>query len=314
MTGRTHPTEAGLRFLLGLAEMARPVISAGILVEQLGDEAGPLIDSGSLVPDSGRRSILLAVGETEVDIPVERDGVTGKMRCFHPEAGFMDVDPGRLGAYCLDLGCLPGIVRSLLDMPTSVKPLPLVPDLLWDLGEDYLTQRKFPIYLVRRLGRVDVHARILDALGPRRARGPSLLLTIGAVPRHLALPPEYRAIAVTDSLVPDGRGVRLDKAILRGVLVGGGVPAVSGPLFHTIDFDVVTVHGKDHAFPGPKQRALIRQLVEAFLAGQPRCLTAKVLENAEYKDSVNTLAKAFGKRDDWRKFIAEEGGSCWIFL
>ncbi len=314
MTGRPYPSEAGLRFLLGLAELAKPAISADILVEQLGDDAGPLIEAGYLVSDGGKRSILVPVGETEVDVPVERDAATGRLRCFHPEAGFMDIDPRRLGALHLDPGCLPGIARSLLDMPTSVKPLPLVPDLLWDLGEDYLTQRKFPIYLARRLGRSGVHTRILDALAPRRARGPSLLLTTGIVPDHVALPPEIRAIAIIDSLVPDHRGVRTDKAILRGALLGGAVPASGGPLSHTTDFEVVTVHGQEYAFRGLKQRVLVRQLVEAFKAGQPRCLTAKVLEIAEYKDSVNTLAKAFGGRNDWREFITEEGGSCWVFL
>lgn len=314
MSRMTTLSETGLRFLLGLAEVVRPVISAGILTEQLGDEARVLIDVGCLIPDGNRKTVLVTVGESEVDVPVVRDGITGQFRCFHPDQGFLEVDPLRLGTFRLDTDRLPEIAIRLLGMSANTKPMTLVPDHLWDLGQDYLTKKKFPIYLARRLGRPDVHDRIVEALGPRRARGASLLLTTGAIPRHLALPPEYRTIPIADGLVPSGCGVLLDKAILRGVLLGGGTPADNGPLSHTADFDVVTVHGKDYAFRGPKQRAVVRQLIEAFLGGQPRCLSARVLENAECNDSVNTLAKVFGKRDDWRDFITEEGGACWISI
>lgn len=306
-------SETGLRFLLGLAELTRLVISSGILTEQLGAEARSLIDAGYLIPDSNRKTVLVTVGESEVDLPVMSDG-TGKLRCFHPDRGFLDVDPVQLGTFRLDTDRLPEIAINLLGMPASTKPMTLVPDHLWDLGQDYLTAKKFPIYLARRLGRPDVHDRIAKALGPRRARGPSFLLTTGAIPRHLALPPEYRAITIADALIPNGHGVQLDKAILRGVLLGGGIPTDNGPLTHSIDFDVVTVHGKEYRFRGQKQRDVVRQLIEAFHAGQPQCLTAKVLEGAEYSDTVNTLAKAFSGRTDWREFIAEDGGACWIFL
>lgn len=313
MSSMTIPSETGLRFLLGLAELARPVISSGILAEQLGDEARAVIDTGYLIPDGNRKSILVTIGESEVEVPVERDG-SGKLRCFHPDRGFLEVDPLRLGTFRLDTDRLPEITVNLLGMPANTKPMTLVPDHLWDLGQVYLTTKKFPIYLARRLGRPDIHDQIAEALRPRRARGPSLLLTTGAIPRHIALPMEYRAVAIADGLISNDQGVLLDKAILRGVLLGSGGPANNGPLTHSINFDVVTVHGQEYPFRGVNQREIVRQLVEAFQAGQPRCLTAGVLEAAGCGNTVNTLAKAFGRRTDWRDFIAEDGGSCWIFL
>ena len=314
MSRMTTLSETGLRFLLGLAELARPVISSGILAEQFGAGARALIDAGHLIPDGNRKNVLVTVGESEVDVPIMRDGNTGQFRCFHPDRGFLDVDPLRLGTFRLDTDRLPEIAVNLLGMPTNTKPMTLVPDHLWDLGQVYLTTKKFPIYLARRLGRPDIHDQIAEALGPRRARGPSLLLTTGTIPKRLAVPPEFRAIPIADCLVLSGHGVLLDKAILRGVLLGGGMPADGGPLTHSAEFEVVTVHGKEYRFRGQKQRDVVRQLVEAFQAGQPQCLTARVLEGAEYSDTVNTLAKAFSGRTDWRDFIAEEGGSCWIFL
>ncbi len=76
------------------------------------------------------------------------------------------------------------------------------------------------------------------------------------------------------------------------------------------DGAAVTVYGKRYSFSGSKQRAVIRQLFEAWQSGQPERLTAEVLENAGYSDSVNTLAKAFSKRPDWRDFIEEQHGRC----
>ena len=79
------------------------------------------------------------------------------------------------------------------------------------------------------------------------------------------------------------------------------------------DGAAVTVHGKRFAFRGSKQRIVIRRLYEAWEAGSPDCLTAEVLEAAGYSGGVNTLAKAFSGRTDWREFIAEEHGRCRMF-
>lgn len=76
---------------------------------------------------------------------------------------------------------------------------------------------------------------------------------------------------------------------------------------------MVTVLGNKYRFTGVKQRAIIRHLHEAYASGTPECITSQVLEAAECGASVNTLAKAFAGREDWRDFIAEEGGRCWMF-
>jgi hypothetical protein len=42
-------------------------------------------------------------------------------------------------------------------------------------------------------------------------------------------------------------------------------------------------------------------------------LTAEVLEIAGYRDSVNTLGKAFSGNRVWKTFIGEGRGYCWMF-
>ena len=45
-----------------------------------------------------------------------------------------------------------------------------------------------------------------------------------------------------------------------------------------------------------------------------RAVDRRSLETAGYSDSVNTLAKAFSKRSDWRDFIEEKHGLCWFSI
>jgi len=108
-------------------------------------------------------------------------------------------------------------------------------------------------------------------------------------------------------------GLAVDSDILAARL-DGSRHRDGNPLTHSEDYSVVTVHGKDYPFTGIKQRALVGQLVEAFEAGSSNCLTAKVLEEAGYSTSVNTIAKAFSGRADWREFIEEGGGTCRIII
>lgn len=65
------------------------------------------------------------------------------------------------------------------------------------------------------------------------------------------------------------------------------------------------MRGKRYKFTGSKQRAIIRQLYEAWVSGEPERLTTEVLEIAGYRDSVNTLGKAFSGNRDWKTFIGE---------
>ena len=52
--------------------------------------------------------------------------------------------------------------------------------------------------------------------------------------------------------------------------------------------------------------------LEAWQKGERECLTAAVLASADSGDQVRTLGKAFKGRTDWREFIKEERGRCWI--
>ena len=60
-------------------------------------------------------------------------------------------------------------------------------------------------------------------------------------------------------------------------------------------------------------RQIVRQLVEAYQTGSPICLTASILTEADCGNSVNDPRQGVLGTPDWRDFIKEEAGNCWIF-
>lgn len=57
---------------------------------------------------------------------------------------------------------------------------------------------------------------------------------------------------------------------------------------------------------------ILRILVDAYNRDEPICLTTKVLLDVKAGSHVTNLARAFSGNKDWRKFIKEDAGHCWI--
>jgi hypothetical protein len=123
--------------------------------------------------------------------------------------------------------------------------------------------------------------------------------------------PGHEIVVVRDVL-DHGLGIVIDSAILAA-RIDGEHKRRDGAIWHSADFGLIRVNAKDYRFTGSKHRQIVRQLVEAYQTGSPICLTASILVEADCGNSVNTLAKAFSGRQDWRDFIKEEAGNCWIF-
>ena len=72
-------------------------------------------------------------------------------------------------------------------------------------------------------------------------------------------------------------------------------------------------HGdKILTFGGDKQRLLLQIMFAAYWSGSPGLRVAAVLEEAGYGGQVNSLKKAFGRRENWQAFIKFDDGNCWI--
>jgi len=221
---------------------------------------------------------------------------------FSPSAGWMPVSGDQLTAYTI---CFPDLFQVLLaplDMSSREAPEELVRGLIWEVGDVRLPGRgkRVSVWIARRLADLSVWSEFTTAAQARPAPGLRVVINLTA---GRLMEPTYRGheiIPLKD--VISGDGLAVDPGLLAA-RISSGAPTADAPIVVTADGASVNVRGKPYPFTGTKQRAIIRHLYQAWQSGEPECLTAAVLETAECGASVNTLAKAFSGRSDWRDFI-----------
>ena len=305
---------ASLELLLNAVETPEAAISGAVLDDYHAFESVALKNAGLLKPDGHEAASASLTDHDDVPVTLSWSAEDGGLGYFSPTAGWVTVVEDRIARFRVDFPVLLARLMVQTDVSSRSGPAPLVPDLLWEIGDVRLGRRtqRVPIWFARRLHERSVWRQINDIAKARPTSGLRVVLT--STPSH-RFPDEVIAghllVGIRD-VIDFATGLTIHPDILAARLDGSHHR--SGELLsHSADYSVITVHGKDYRFTGVKQRALVSQLVEAFKAGSPVCLTAKVLEDAGYRLSVNTVAKAFSRRSDWREFIAEDGGSCWIF-
>jgi hypothetical protein len=311
---RAPLTRAAADLVLAVAATPTARISGAVLRDEF-EAAAAELDGLALLQKDGHDFAAASLADHD-DAPVSvtwspQDRSWGY---FSPSAGWVAVPEERLISYRLNFeALLPRIVDGLYAAKT-VPCRTMIPDHLWEMGDVQLPGRRqrVPLWIARRLTDRAVWTAFADAVRKRPAPGLRIVLSLTPTDRvekdiHLG----HSIVALRDvALATDPLVV--DPAILAA-RVRGGTPRDDQSISIAAEGGVVTVRGNTYSFPGVKQRAVIRTLYAAFQTGDPACVTSQVLEAAEYSRSVNTLEKAFSGRVDWREFIEEEGGRCWMF-
>ena len=233
---------------------------------------------------------------------------------FSPQAGWVTASPDDQSVFALRFEILLPKLLNGLDCQLVSRPLELLPGLLWEVGGARLPGRsaRMPVWFGRRLSDPATWALFLQQVQQRPSSGLRIVLSLTA---EAKLPKTYvsgHEIIAVQSVIDPSDAFRIDPQILAARLAHGRDDGQ--PVSIAADGASITIRGKSYTFTGTKQRAVIRHLYGAWISGSAECLTAEVLESAGFNVSVNTLAKAFAKRSDWREFIKEEAGRCWIYL
>lgn len=297
-----------------MIETPDAVISGSVLDGYYGRVAPALKAAGILQPKDHSRAAVSLVDHEDEPVNLTWSPEHRTYGYFSPTAGWVSVPGDQLATYRVNFSKLIGHVVERLDLPPRAGAVELVPDLLWEVGDARLPGRskRTSVWIGRRLGDPAIWKRFLDTARMRPAPGLRIVLTLTPVER---LPAEvhhgHTLIAVRDVADHNGLAVVPDLLAAR---VATGSQLNDDLITMAADGASVTVRGARYAFSGSKQRAIIRQLYDAWKSGNPELLTAEVLESAGYSTSVNTLAKAFSGRPEWREFLNEEHGRCWMFL
>ena len=300
--------------MLSVVETPDAVISGSVLDGYYGQVAPALKAAGILQPTDHSRAAVSLVDHEDEPVSLIWSPEHRAYGYFSPAAGWVSVPGDQLAMSRVNFSKLIGQLVERLDLSPRTASVELVPDLLWEVGDARLPGRskRTAVWIGRRLGDPAIWRTFIDAARKRPA--PGLRVVLSLTPRN-RLPTDvhlgHTLIDVRD--VADHNGLAVVPDLLAARIAAGS------QLSHDLitmaaDGASLTVRGTRHAFSGSKQRAIIRQLYGAWKSGHPELLTAEVLETAGYSTSVNTLAKAFSGRSEWRDFIREENGRCWLFL
>lgn len=307
-------SRAAANLILAVAATPLGRISSAILRDEFEEVAAELDDNSLLRMDGHDFAAASLADHDDAPVSVTWSPQDQSWGYFSPSAGWVTVPEERLISYCLNFETLlPRVVASLYAAKT-IPCTPIIPEHLWELGDVKLPGRsqRVPLWIARRLTDRAVWGSFTEAI--RRRPAPGLRIVLSLTPTHRLerdIHLGHSIVALRDvALTADPLVV--DPAILVA-RVGGGVRRDGQLISIGAEGGVVHVQDRTYSFPGVKQRAIIRALYAAYEVGAPDCVTTKVLEDAEYSSSVNILAKAFSGREDWREFIAEEGGRCWMF-
>jgi hypothetical protein len=301
--------------LLSVMETPNAMIAGAVLSDYYEQHADQLM-AANLLERCGHELVTTSMADHD-DAPVsltwsaEHNGYG----YFSPSAGWITVPDERLVVFGINVPVMLARMMVKMDLLSRAGPAALTPNLIWEIGDVRFGSRRqsVPIWFARRLHEPSVWRQLRDAVRLRPA--PRMRVVLTSTPSQRwpeARLPGHELIDVRNILDHD-LGLAIDPGILAA-RIDGEHRGEDEPLWHSADFGLIRVNGSDYRFVGAKHRRIIRRLVEAYQAGSPICLTAAVLAEAECGDSVNTLAKAFSGRQDWRDFIKEEAGNCWIVV
>lgn len=294
---------------LRLCELREPAIT-GQQLDQLPAAAGWLRKEGALCKGRLLQGFLVDDDFEGPPCEVAWRSETGSYAYLSRTGGWVEVPPEHLRLWVLDLDWLLRQICEAVAIGPRPGPVELVEGILWDLGEAWLGRHKGTVLFGRRLGEVANLDAAQDVLVRRSGRPAGVLLTTsGRLSRHLVLPGGFRVLSMDDCRVREQPGLYLDMRVIEGAVRGGG-PTDVAPVQTSADGGHVRVHDREFVFTGDIQRAIVRQLVEAWKSGQPKLRTQHVLEEAGSR--AQQLRRAFGGHQNWQDLIGYGQGFCWL--
>ena len=168
-----------------------------------------------------------------------------------------------------------------------------------------------PVWFARRLGVPSVWTKVEELIERRPPEENRIILT-STQGDHIPTTSQRRNHIISVADVTRSPGTLAISPQVLGARVFPGQVQRRFPIDHSEDCGLVWHRGETLTFGGDKQRQLLQLLFSAYWVGAPVLRVAAVLEEAGYGGQVNSLKKAFGRRDDWQTFIKFDDGNCWI--
>lgn len=174
MTEKLALKGSALALLLRVTAHPRAEVENAQITE--GDDGRILVEHKLLSPFTNQAESIEIDGE---DRELIWDSISRTHRYFSPSAGWVDVPEIRSKSYRVDFNVLLAMMRQWLEMASHVMPRALEPELLWDLGETWISRRRVAVLFLRRARLPETITKARAALMSFPRRGSSLILTDG---------------------------------------------------------------------------------------------------------------------------------------
>ncbi len=286
----------------------------GATLRQVAPRAADKLLEARLLVASVRIPVVAAMDDYE-DEPIPAEWCAERRQYgYHDSVGrWVPVETEDIAAYAVDYQFV--VAKMLVAFERAGPPslTPLIDDLVWDVGTVSLAGAKkpVPVWFARCLRYPAVRASIEGLFERRPPEEVRIILT--STPGDRVPDTTHRrnyVISVADVVNAPGKLSISPQSL--GARVFPGQVQRRFPIDNTEDCGIVWHRGEKITFGGDKQRELLQMLFAAYWAKSPVCRTSVLLEDVGYGRKVNSLAKAFGRRDDWRRFIKYDDGNCWI--
>lgn len=309
----TSLTKTAVDLLLQAMETRVGKVQVATL-KQLAPRAADKLLEARLLVATGRIPVVAAMDAYEDEpIPAEWCPERGQYGYRNSVGRWITVEAGEIAACVVDFPLAFAKMLVAFERAGPSRPSPLIDGFVWDVGTIRLTGAKspVPVWFARRLADPAVWTQ-LDALLERRPPEEVRVIFTSTPGDRIPITPNKRnvIVGVADVLGTPGKLAISPQSL--GARVFPGQVQRRFPIDHSEECGLVWHRGETLTFGGDKQRRLLQILFAAYWSKSPVLRIAAVLEEAGYGSQVNTLKKAFGRRNDWQRFIRFDDGNCWI--
>ena len=286
-------------------------------LRQVAPRAADKLLEARLLVATGRIPVVAAMDAYEDEpIPAEWCPERGQYGYRDSVGRWITVEAAEIAACTVDYPLAFARMLVAFERAGPSRPSSLIDGFVWDVGTIRLTGTKspVPVWFARRLSDPAVWTR-LDALLEHRPPEEVRVILTSTQSDRIPVTNHKRNIlmSVADVLRAPGK-LSISPQVL-GARIFPGQRQRRFPIDHSEDCGIVWFHDKEYRFRGPKHRQILSMLFEAYWAGRPVLRTSEVLQGGDHvhRDTkVTTLGRAFSGRSDWRDFIREADGNCWI--
>jgi len=289
-------TPGVLELLLSAVETPEAAISGAVLNGHYASESVFLKENGLLKPHGHEAAFTSQADHDDAPVTLLWSAEDGGLGYFSPTAGWVSVPDDQIARFQVDLTTVIGELMGQVDWPSRSGPVPLVGDLLWEIGDVRLGRRtqRVPIWFARRLHDPPVWRQIKDIAKARPATRLRVVLT--STPSH-RIPDEtiagHLVIAVRD-VMDFASGLAVHPDILASRLDGSHQQDIDQALYLSPDGRKFVINGTVSIdFKSDIQIKIIERLVAGFREGK-RFSVQELLTEAG--SGATGLRRAFGAK------------------